>query len=797
MEHKVTIIIPAYNVSKYIENTVESCIKQTYKNIEIIIINDGSNDNTLDIIQKYEKYYSYIKVVTTKNQGLSATRNKGLEMASGEYIIFLDGDDWIEDTLVSQCVEKMQGELDVLFFNAVYCIESNNRIVDKKEEQRYELADKVCNGYEVFHFGSNHTIRHEAWRGCYSKKFLDDYGIRFIPDIIYEDNSFWFDVMFRAKKIMYINVFGYNYRKRRNSITNSPASFKHIESVLFLIKYILIQIKKFYFDSSCLILGANKIVDIMKECEKKIATESLLDLEVHKAEILKKKEEIFEITTLLFELEDCEALKKSKYYLWSHLCFFVGIYSEKMINETKLLRENTIILLKNKFLTWPLQNKEMVGLFGSGRNADVILETYREILGQIKSKYIYIDSNKESLMYKHLNKDIINISDIENYDINKIIICSIYYEKDMLDGLNKIGYSGKIYRVYDEDVVNLDGILVGNFYELYLKFVKSEQKKRILLIGTPEYSNIGDHLIALAEHEYLKKYFPEYTIIEISNMEYCLHKTKLKKLIKNDDLLMVTGGGFLGSLWTEGLFDEVLDLIDGYPDNEIVIMPQSLYFDNDELGAEYMLKMQKAFLKNKRIKICLREKFSYSRMIDLVGVSSRIRLFPDIALFYNIDSSDIVEKSSVGIFLRNDKESILTTEQKFNIENAAQKFGDVNHFSMQYHAQILLEDRMNAVIEKINEIGKFKFVVTDALHCVVICAIINVPCVAINNISSKVEGVYRWIENKKNVVFYNNDGQQFIEECIEKVLNGGQMEKNMSFLDEYWESLNTFIRERL
>lgn len=796
MSDKVSIVIPAYNVSNYIDTTIKSCINQTYNDIEVIIINDGSTDNTLDIAQKYECVNSFIKVITRENQGLSVARNIGIEVASGKYIMFLDGDDWIEDTLVSQCVENMENGLDVLFFNAIDCIEHNGGIVDKKEEQRYALANEVCDGYDIFQIGLNHPIRHEAWRGCYSKKFLDDYEIRFISNMIYEDNSFWFDIMFRAKKIKYLNIFGYNYRQRRNSIVNSKGTFRHIDSVLFLSKYILMEAQKFYLNIPCLITCANKIVDLIKGCEKKIATNSLLNLKIFKEDILNRKRELFEIINFLFCLENSTALMKSKYYLCSHLCFFVGIYSLDMINEIELLHGNIITLLRNKFLTWPLQNKEMVGIFGSGRNADIILETYRGILGEIKSDNIYIDSNKESLLYKHLNKDIINISDISNYDIRKIIICSVYYEKEMFYALKEKNYQGEIYRVYDEDAVNLEGLIIDNFYELYLKFLKSRTRKRILLIGTPEYPNIGDHLIALAEHEYLKKYFSEYTIIEITSKEYYLHKTKLKKLIKNDDLLMVTGGGFLGNLWTEGHYDEVLDLIEGYPDNEIIIMPQSIYFTNDELGAEYILKTQRAFLKNEKVKICLREEFSYSRLIDIIGESRRIRLFPDIALFYSINNWNFMKDSCVGLFLRSDKESILTDKERRNIENVAQKFGNVNYFSMQYHSQILLGDRMEAVIEKVNEIGKFKFVVTDALHCVIICAIINVPCVAINNISSKVEGVWRWIKDKKNIVFFDRGENQTIEMCIERALISKQVSDNMSFLDVYWDDLNTFIREK-
>lgn len=796
MSSKVSIIIPAYNVSMYIDATIKSCIEQTYKNIEILIINDGSEDNTLEIIEKYIKLEPRIKVITISNHGLSVARNIGIEMATGKYIMFLDGDDWIEKELVSQCVANMRDDLDVFYFNAIDCIEDDRKNIERKEEQKYVLTEKICDGHDIFEIGINHPIRHEAWRGCYSKNFLDNNNIRFIPGMIYEDNSFWFDVMLTCEKIKYLNIYGYNYRQRRDSIVNTHATLRNVESVLLLSEYILRKIYSESYNSSIFLTGSNKIVDLIRGCEKKIATNSLLNLEIEKENIINKKEKLFEIIYSFHDFETPEAFIKSKYYLCSHLCFFVGIYTKDMLITISTLREEMIQLLKRKFMTWPLQkSKNKVGIYGSGRNADVILGTYRKICGEIDADYIYIDSKEKSMMKKHLNRDILNVSDVNAYNIKDIIVCSVYYENEMYNTLIENRYRGDIYRVYDGDVVNLEGLLVSNFYEFYNKLIITEQDKRLFLIGTPEYPNIGDHLIALAEYAYFKEWFSEYTIIEISNTDYLLHKTKLKRFIKKDDLLIVTGGGFLGSLWTDGHYDEVIDLVEGYPDNEIIIMPQSIYFSDNELGSEYIKRTQKMFLCNNNLKICLREKFSYNRLVNIIGNSNRLRLFPDIALFYNLNKRDFCKENTIGVFLRDDKESILTKKQKRQIEKMVEEFGRIGHFSMHYHAQILPEDRYNAVMEKINEIGRYKLVVTDALHCMIICAMTNVPCVAINNISYKVEGVYIWLKEKKNIILYDKNNIQSLHKCIVELLDNECSTNNMEFLNKYWEELNAFIRE--
>ena len=96
----VSIIIPAYNAEKYIEQCIDSIISQTYKNIEVIIVNDGSTDNTLAICEKYAKEDKRIKIVKKKNEGVSKARNDGIKIATGKYIMFIDSDDYIDDDYI-------------------------------------------------------------------------------------------------------------------------------------------------------------------------------------------------------------------------------------------------------------------------------------------------------------------------------------------------------------------------------------------------------------------------------------------------------------------------------------------------------------------------------------------------------------------------------------------------------------------------------------------------------------------------------------------------------------------------
>ena len=116
---KVSIIIPVFNVEKYLIECLDSAINQTYLEKEIIIIDDGSTDGTVEIISNYQEQHPQILAIRTENRGQSAARNTGLEIASGDFIIFLDGDDWIEKNTIELCLKTIQeNEVDLVMFNA-------------------------------------------------------------------------------------------------------------------------------------------------------------------------------------------------------------------------------------------------------------------------------------------------------------------------------------------------------------------------------------------------------------------------------------------------------------------------------------------------------------------------------------------------------------------------------------------------------------------------------------------------------------------------------------------------------
>ena len=145
-EDLVSVIVPVYNMEKYLEKCLKSIIDQTYKKIEIIIVNDGSTDSSIEICNKFKENDNRIKIITKKNAGLGMARNTGLENANGEYVYFIDSDDYIEETLIEDNIKLIKEyKLDIVTFGAIL-FEENEKII---KEIRPIFKKQIFIGKEI------------------------------------------------------------------------------------------------------------------------------------------------------------------------------------------------------------------------------------------------------------------------------------------------------------------------------------------------------------------------------------------------------------------------------------------------------------------------------------------------------------------------------------------------------------------------------------------------------------------------------------------------------------------------
>lgn len=208
---KISVIVPVYNVEEYIEECIESIVNQTLKEIEIIIVNDGTKDNS---IKKIEKYFSdpRIILINKENGGISSARNAGLKIARGEYISFIDSDDFIEPTMLEDLYNNSE-KAEIVFSNI---ISYDNKTGNKSySESRIEFG--ILNkGSYLF---NTLNLPFATLNKIYKKDYLERINLTFIKGIIYEDSIFSIKALFLANKVKYIDKNHYNYRVNRNGST--------------------------------------------------------------------------------------------------------------------------------------------------------------------------------------------------------------------------------------------------------------------------------------------------------------------------------------------------------------------------------------------------------------------------------------------------------------------------------------------------------------------------------------------------------------------------------------------------
>ena len=219
MSKLVSIIVPVYNVQKYIKQCLDSILNQSYKNIEIILVDDGSKDDSGYFCDCISKLDSRVKVLHKENGGLSSARNSGLEISTGEYIVFIDSDDWIE----LDYIEKLYS--NIINYNADIAVCGVKKVWDDgKECQMTNFKSISCfNSKESMkELIKERNLNVAVWNKMYKKSLLD--GIEFSVGKINEDVDWTWKIISRSNKTVVFEDLLYNYRQRSGSIMSTSAS---------------------------------------------------------------------------------------------------------------------------------------------------------------------------------------------------------------------------------------------------------------------------------------------------------------------------------------------------------------------------------------------------------------------------------------------------------------------------------------------------------------------------------------------------------------------------------------------
>ena len=208
---KFSIVIPVYNVERYLKRTLDSVFNQTYQDFEVIVVNDGCTDKSMNIAKNYKA-----KIINNQRVGVSEARNIGAKQASGEYLLFLDSDDYWDKELLEKINKSLDNKPDLVRFQ-VRTVTDKNEIIEYKEEEF-----KGLNGIDAFNKIVNFHFIESIWCYAIKKEFYEREKFKFKKDMIHEDFGLTPLIIIKAKKVNSISYIGYNYYRRTGSIMNTP-----------------------------------------------------------------------------------------------------------------------------------------------------------------------------------------------------------------------------------------------------------------------------------------------------------------------------------------------------------------------------------------------------------------------------------------------------------------------------------------------------------------------------------------------------------------------------------------------
>ncbi|MBO5342418.1 MAG: glycosyltransferase [Lachnospiraceae bacterium] len=626
----ISVIIPVYNVETYLQRCLESVVNQTYCNLEIILVDDGSTDSSGAICDSYAYKDKRICVIHKENGGLSDARNHGLSKAQGAYIFFVDADDYIAPETLEILYERMRKDnSDMAVCSYRYVDENGEFVIDKNGEN--PICDEVLTGAEAIHKLEHHKKWYftVVWNKLY-RRYLFEH-IQFLQGKYHEDEYIAHHIYNHCNRISFIHDELYYYVQRTGSITD--------------------------------------VKNIRKEIDKAGA---MLDRAV------------FSIEHSLHNL--------TRICLDDLIQILYGICSYKDCSECS-------------------------------QEYKVLQKKYRSILSDVWKTSIPFG---EKLRYFLACINVRLLYKIHNILLNKK---NTNFKRNLCKRIQNI---------------------------------HKKRKKCICLLATPEHGNLGDHAIVCSIKQFLRKLELDDCLIEVTQSEYEVYKDILPECIQPSDLILIPGGGNLGTLWPEE-DNMIADIVDTYKEHEIVVFPQSCFYEEDELSDARRLRNREVYVNAKNLKVFLRDQISYDVFQrNFPGVQTY--LMPDMVAYYECEKS-FEHRNTCLLCLRDDKESILTIKSLQKLSEVICEQGyEVKTYSTVRPYMISPKCREREVSRGLREFAQARLVITDRLHGMLFAAISGTPCICTDNISGKVRGQFKWLKDMPYIKFVETETE--LAECV-------------------------------
>lgn len=327
-----------------------------------------------------------------------------------------------------------------------------------------------------------------------------------------------------------------------------------------------------------------------------------------------------------------------------------------------------------------------------------------------------------------------------------------------------------------------------------LRIHQREHARSAILIATPKHGNLGDQAIVLAQREFLADNFPELSVFEIQRYQYELASKRIAELVRPCDLIVIDGGGNVGTLWPEEN-EKMNDIVCRFSDNPVVVFPQTAYFANTDEGRECERRTAEAYASNHRLVFFSRDKATYKEVASMSP--STVNLFvPDIVLYH--DASSRSDRSGALLCLRDDKERTISEGASDVLRRMLEAHGlAVSETSTVVFApkRIYEKNRVRLLSKKWAEFSSAEVVVTDRLHGMIFSAITGTPCVALDNVSHKVSQGNEWIRHIVNIKVAASPEE--VPALLDEVLAAGPCDYSRMPLASYHRKMREAIKSAL
>jgi pyruvyl transferase EpsI len=752
----ISWLMPVYNGSKYLCRALDSMLGQTYQNFNIIIIvENGCIDNTAAICEEYAAKDNRIRIYHNKeNFGVAASLNRGLELCEGKYIARMDADDVSLPERLEKQVAFMENNPDIGVLGTYYrVIRDSYAVIVKPPASNDDICARLLFGTVIAH--PSVMLRSELFK-------LNNWKY---PICEAEDYALWASLISKTKMANLPEVLLEYYEHGDNACS---VKFPKIRAISADIS------RKALFDELNIntsnypdIYFGWRGYDLFPQDIKSFLLDGAKLLSDVKA--ANNKLQKFNDKSLDDVLEAQWRQTKLDAQLNSLTLKFDELIPEVAENVPSLFTDKKIII------------------FGTGKYCTTITDAIKndEFFSNIIA---FCDSDKS----KHNTDFFLNIviapEQLSNSDYDYILIASPLYEQEIRDMLNNIKIpSQKIFTSPSANEFNFH--LRLKKYDKYYAHKDTEQKA--YLFCAADYGNLGDHAIAAAAHSFFQNRL-DMEIAEIPFTQYNIFAEVAKHHILPSDIVLITGGGFLGSLWFSAE-QQAREVIKSYPNNATIILPQSVFWEDAPRWKKECEETQQVYAAHPNLTLCARDAITYKLMQELYP-TCHLLLMPDMALSMNWDSFFDTDVSRKGVLLclKKDKESILTDENHQYLLNIGKKLcGEAKFCDTDLMIPISQEERDSMLPEKINEFRKAELVITDRLHGMIFAAVAETPCVALNGFTHKLRATFEWVKHLPYMRFAESIAD--VETIASQILTVGTRKYETARQASYFNELEILI----